>query len=141
MSEQAAAARGIVVGHGDMATGLVDAVRQITGEEEALMPVSNRGLTPDALVGRILGLIDGPTIVFTDLQTGSCGIAARRCILQGERVPVIAGVNLPLLLDFVTHRELPVTDLIERLLAHGRQGIQLITPPDAGHGSRSAADR
>jgi mannose/fructose-specific phosphotransferase system component IIA len=135
------AVRGLVVGHGDMPAGLVDAVRQITGiGEEALIAVSNRGLSPDALSERIRAQLSGSTIVFTDLQSGSCGIAARRTCAQALGVYVITGVNLPLLLDFVTHRELPLDQLLDRLVPHGRDGIQLITPP-AADGHRSATHR
>lgn len=141
MNDVPAAVRGIVVGHGDMAAGLVDAVRQITGvDDDALAAVSNRGLSPDALADRIGELLHGPTIVFTDLQTGSCGIAARRSCAQRYGVSIVTGVNLPLLLDFVTHRDLSVAELLERLLDHGRDGIQLINPP-ADHGRSPASGR
>jgi N-acetylgalactosamine PTS system EIIA component len=141
MNDAPAAVRGIVVGHGDMAAGLVDAVRQITGvDDDVLAAVSNRGLSPDALTDRIGELLYGPTIVFTDLQTGSCGIAARRSCAQRFGVSIITGVNLPLLLDCVTHRELPIPELVERLLEHGRGGIQVINPP-ADHGRSPASHR
>ena len=46
--------RGIVIGHGDMAVGIVGAVRQITGlDEDALVALSNRGLGPDTLIDAV----------------------------------------------------------------------------------------
>jgi mannose/fructose-specific phosphotransferase system component IIA len=70
--------RGVIVGHGDMPRGLVDAVRRIAGEAaDGLEAVTNDGKGPDALrrdVDEAAG--DGPAIVFVDLQSGSCGLAA-----------------------------------------------------------------
>src|SRR3954469_25361041 len=86
--------KGIVVSHGDMAEGIVDAVRQITGiDRNALVAVSNRGLSPDTLIEELRArLTPGqPTIVFTDLQSGSCAVAARRIAHQLPDTAVISG--------------------------------------------------
>ncbi|MBI4544907.1 MAG: hypothetical protein HY703_06925 [Gemmatimonadetes bacterium] len=125
MSEPGRPARGIVVAHGSLAQGLVDAAQRITGAgPEVLGAVSNQGLSPELLAAQIRELIGPePTILFTDLQSGSCGFAARRLGLEHPGVVVISGVNLPVLLEFVTHRELPLTELVPRLLSRGRNTI------------------
>jgi mannose/fructose-specific phosphotransferase system component IIA len=127
---------GIVVAHGTLADGLVDAVRQITGADaEALIPLSNRGLSPEGLATRILDLAGGrPTLLFTDLQSGSCAFAARRLCLGNPRLAVISGVNLPVLLDFVLHRDMPSAELIPRLLAKGRASIACAPADTERHG-------
>jgi mannose/fructose-specific phosphotransferase system component IIA len=119
------AVRGVVLGHGGLAVGLVDAARRIVGvDDDALRALSNQGLSPDSIRDALsLHLGTGPAIVFTDMQSGSCGMAARRLIRGMENVAVVSGVNLPLLLDFLTHRELPLHELVPRLLNTGRQGI------------------
>lgn len=117
--------RAVLLGHGSMPAGMVDAVRHITGAEaDALVPVSNKGMSPDALateVARVIG--DGPGIVFTDLPSGSCGFVARRLAMTAPGVIVISGVNLPLLIDFVMNRALSVEELVPRLLSRGRAAI------------------
>lgn len=120
-----AGVRGIVIAHGDMAAGLVDAVKRIAGiSGDFLLPLSNRGLGPDALAQQVRALAtDAPTIVFTDLQSGSCGFAARRCVQELPSVVVISGVNLPILLEFVMRRQLPLVELVPFLLAKGRSAI------------------
>ena len=113
--------RGIIIGHGLMARGLVDAVRKISGVEEGVLtPVSNEGKSPQTLqeeLDRVLW--DGPTVLFTDLPSGSCALAARLCCTEATRRVVIGGVNLPMLLDFVFNRHLSLNELVPRLLSKG----------------------
>jgi len=123
--------RGIVVAHGTMADGMVDAVRRIAGgAADALQPVSNEGTSPaelKALIDRAAG--DGPVLVFADLQAGSCGMAAvSTCRESGHRA-VVCGVNLPILLDFVFHRDMPLDELVERLLDKGKDAIRPVQRP------------
>lgn len=117
--------RGIVIAHGDMAAGLIDAVKHIAGMSgDFLVPLSNRGHGPDALAQQVRELAsEEPTIVFTDLQSGSCGFAARRCVQEMKQLVVISGVNLPILLEFVMRRQLPLDQLVPFLLAKGRAAI------------------
>ncbi len=118
------AVRGIVLAHGAMAAGLVDAVRQITGlDTDVLLPLSNRGLSPEALAAEVRARVQGATIVFTDLQSGSCGFAVRRHCQDIADLVVVSGVNLPILLEFALFRELPLAELVPRLLTKGRSAI------------------
>ena len=108
----------------------MESVRGIAGEvADTLHPVSNDGKSPAQLkeeLGEVLG--SGPAVVFVDIQAGSCGMAAlSSCRQSGERV-VVCGVNLPMLLDFVFHRDLPLDDLVARVVEKGRGGITRPVP-------------
>lgn len=122
MSEEV---RGVVVGHGHMPQGLVDAVRHIAGAPaEGLVAVTNEGKSPDQLAQELNDIAGAdPVIVFADLRAGSCGIAAAYTCRDRERRAVICGVNLPMLLDFVFHRDQPLRDLVDRLVEKGREAI------------------
>lgn len=126
MSSVVAPVKGVVIAHGSMAEGMVDAVRQITGaDESALIPLSNQGLGPEELGRRLEEIIGtSPAILFVDLQAGSCGFLARRLCRERSNQAAVFGVNLPQLLDFVTHRELPVEELVQRALERGRSAIR-----------------
>jgi len=116
---------GVVLAHGQMAQGMVDAVALISGISDALVPISNVGRGPEAMKSELLEAIgDRRTIVFTDIASGSCATtAAISCKHEGRRA-VLCGVNLPVLLDFVFHRNLPLEELVPRLVAKGRDGLQ-----------------
>lgn len=119
------AVRAVLIGHGSMAEGLVDAVRHITGcGPDALVAISNRGMSPDSLAAAVREVVGaGPAIIFTDLQSGSCGFAARRVAHDCRDVVVISAVNLPLLVEFAMSRGLPLHQLVPRLLEKGRAAI------------------
>jgi len=115
-----------------MAEGLVDAVRRIAGQDpEALVPLSNEGKVPRDLSIEITELVgDAPAIIFTDMPSGSCALAARlTCRNDGPRA-VVCGANLPMLLDFVFNRERPLQELVDRMLDRGKIGIQSIPKPE-----------
>lgn len=145
MSEERAAAplRAVLLGHGGMPDGMVDAVRHITGcEEGAIVPVSNRGRSPESLAAAVSEALGGePGIVFTDLQSGSCGFVARRMQHSApSQLVVVSGVNLPVLVEFAMNRHLPVTELVPRLLAKGRAAMGC-APGELEDHERRAASR
>lgn len=131
--------RGLVVGHATLAQGLVAAARQITGaDEDALVAVTNEGCGPEALQAAVSGSLgEGPAVVFTDMGSGSCAFAARRIALDRPDTAIITGVNLPILLDFVFHRQMPLGQLVERLTEKGRVGITGAHRENAAHADRA----
>ena len=115
--------RGVVVAHGNLAQCLVDTTESISGAEGVLHPISNAGCSPALLMDRIREAVGaGPALVFVDLASGSCAHAARLVGREGAGVPVVSGVNLPMLLDFVFHRDMNVSELALRLIEKGRAG-------------------
>jgi PTS system N-acetylgalactosamine-specific IIA component len=95
--------RALVAGHADFAAGLVSAVEMITGRGAALAPIQVTGMC-GADIEKLLRdtmLASGARVIFTDLQAGSCTMAARRVQRGMPGVVLVAGVNLPMLLDFV----------------------------------------
>ena len=111
-----------------MAAGIVDAVARISGVGDGtLVPVSNEGKSPETLEAELAEFLGkGPVIFFTDLPSGSCAVAARICCQQDSEAAVISGVSLPILLDFVFHREMTLEELIPRLMRKGREGLRSV---------------
>lgn len=117
--------RGLIIAHSSLAAGMAAAVRQIAGvPEDVLQPLTNEGRGPEGLIQAIREAVgDAPVILFTDLASGSCAFAARKLSMVRPNTAVVFGVNLPVLLDFVFHREFPLPQLVERLVEKGRSGI------------------
>ena len=123
--------RALVAGHADFAAGLVSAVEQITGRGDVLVPIQVRGLCGDD-IRKVLydAMVEtGVRVIFTDLQAGSCTMAARRVLREMADVVLVAGANLPMLLDFVLSRE------------GERRPRPRATPPNAGRAAISVHRR
>lgn len=104
MSEEEAPkkARAIVVGHGEFSAGLASAVQQITGMGDQFVCLSNTGMAPGDIEAALRShLVDGASVIFTDLPAGSATLAARRVARDRPEVVLVSGVNLATLLDFV----------------------------------------
>lgn len=115
--------RGVVVAHVDLAEAMVRAVEGISGVLGALRPVSNQGLGLEELRRVIAEVTDeGDTILFVDLGGGSCGLASLGLAKTTPRVACVTGTNLPMLLDFVFHREMRLDALVARVLEKGQGG-------------------
>lgn len=95
--------RGMVAGHADFAAGLISAVEAISGLGAVLVAIQVKGLCGadiEELLKRTL-VETGVRVIFTDLHAGSCTMAARRVQRAMPGVVLVAGANLPMLLDFV----------------------------------------
>ncbi len=116
---------GVVVAHESLAAGLVEAAEHISGIGGALTAISNSGLSPESLREQLVVALDGrPAIVFVDLGTGSCGFCGKALCHERLDVALLTGVNLPMLLDFLFHRDMELPLLAERLALKGRSGVE-----------------
>ena len=99
----------LVAGHGDFAAGLISAVEAVTGRGDLLDPIEVKGLCGEDIQLLLSNRLkaNGATIIFTDLQAGSCTMAARRLLREMPGVLLVSGANLPMLLDFVMARAEP----------------------------------
>jgi len=117
--------RAIVAGHGDFAAGLVSAVQQITGRGDQLIPVAVKQLSVEAIeqLLRDRMLEANVRVIFTDLQAGSCTMASRRILRGMDDAVLIAGANLPTLLDFVFAEGRSAPEAARHAAERGRAAI------------------
>ena len=137
MSETGDAAigpRAIIAGHGDFAEGLVSAVDAITGRGSAFRAISARNMSGADLEDTLRRTIEetGASVVFTDLQAGSCTMAARRVLRDRDDVLFVCGANLPMLLDFCLAEDMSPVDAARHAIERGKAAIQSVGPPPKG---------
>src|SRR3954452_15360909 len=126
-SSGSAPPRAIVAGHGEFAAGLVSAVQQITGRGGQLIPVAVHELS----VGDIEELLrrqmldSGVRVIFTDLQAGSCTMASRKILRGMDDAVLVAGANLPTLIDFVFAEGKSTPDAARHAAERGRASISV----------------
>lgn len=118
--------RGVVVSHGKVGAAMVDVVRGITGDADALVAVSNEGCSRNSLAALVADAVgDDNCVVFVDLAGGSCFQAAATLQRDRPTLAVVGGVNVAMLLDFVHHRDESVTDAAARAATAGGRAIRV----------------
>ncbi|MFN3376399.1 MAG: PTS sugar transporter subunit IIA [Burkholderiaceae bacterium] len=68
---------------------------------------------------------DGPVLVLTDVFGATpCNVAQR--LVDGVRLRLVTGVNLPMLLRAVSYRHEPFDSVVLRAVAGGTQGVMQV---------------
>lgn len=123
--------RALVITHGNIGAELVRVTGLILGPVEGLAAQSNSGKSLADLRTAITewlaeGAAAGATgaIVFVDDYGGSCATAAQLACGHEPGRAIISGVNLAMLLGFLTWREGDeFEELVGRLVRKGREAI------------------
>ena len=118
---------GVVISHAGLASALVEAVQSIAGDTGPLVAVSNAGASRESLCQGVASAVgDQPAAVFVDMPAGSCLHAALMELRTREDVVIVAGVNLPMLLDFAFHREMGPHEAARHAQEAGTRSIRIL---------------
>ncbi len=118
---------GILVTHHDIGRELLRAAESIVSPQENLVVLSNQNAGFDSLCQQIQSVIpdDMDTVVMVDYFGGSTHLAARTLCESNKQLALICGLNLPMLLSFITKRNrLSFPQLVEAIQADGIRGIR-----------------
>ena len=132
----------LLVGHGPLASGLRGAIEMIAGPQERLDVVQLR--PEDDIEGvskrletalQKLGVKeDGEAVIFADLFGAAPANAAASLLRHRPNLEIVAGMNLPMLLEVLLGREgVSARELAEGAVTAGRESIR-----DVGEVIRSA---
>jgi mannose/fructose-specific phosphotransferase system component IIA len=121
--------RALLVTHGNLGSELVNTAQLIVGPQAGVKVLSNEELSSESLCEAVQGELvtygADDTVIFVDVAGGSCLTACKAAKSTCEKIKVISGVNLPMVLEFFLYRgTLAFDELVERIIGKGRGGIQ-----------------
>lgn len=122
----------LIVCHGEMAGGIYDAIRLISGEHEGIGIISlKENDSIDELESKITSAINDllttsdAVFIAVDLIGASPFNMASKSANSFSNVEVVSGVNLPMMLEIIMQREaLSLSEAVELATESGRQGIK-----------------
>lgn len=122
---------GIIVTHGYLARELLSTVEHIVGKVDFCHTLSNVGLNNETFIHAIRTVIENNkgayVIIFVDYFGGSCSMNCVRAVKDYKRATIISGVNLPILLDFITKRgKMKPEEIVEHLIRRGQESVKVI---------------
>ena len=130
----------ILTGHGNFSTGLKSAVDMIAGPQEAFQAVpfleEEAGAYADTIRAAITDMraaTDG-VVVFVDLVGGTPFNQAMLVSSSVDNVKIVAGTNLPMLIDLMmTRTDASTTDeLVGEAVEVGKEGVCTMALPAGG---------
>lgn len=132
----------LLISHEPLGTALLHCTRHIFGrlpsQLAALDVIPDED--PEVALGAARELLkrinDGTgAIVLTDLY-GATPARIAACLAEPNRITVITGVNLPLLVKALTHRRGPLEEVTDKLLDGVRESIRTMHAHDPDEDSR-----
>ncbi|MFO7651993.1 MAG: PTS mannose transporter subunit IIAB [bacterium] len=134
---QARPVRGIIVGHGDLPEALLGAAAAIVGRPEGITTLSNQGLSAAELEQRLDRLAEADpgaaVVVFVDMFGSSCSTVSLKVQRSRPNLAVVCGVNLPMLLRFISHRDRDdFPQLVQEIRRAQANGPGAAGPAEAG---------
>jgi PTS system mannose-specific IIA component len=102
----------VLVSHGGLAAGMLDAMQMIVGEQEAVAHLALHETDDvDTLVDRVGEAVDQVageegTLILVDLFGASpFNASSRLAMSRGRQIEVLTGLNLPMLVELVIQRD------------------------------------
>lgn len=120
---------GILLTHGEFGAGIKNALEGMLGEQKGLVVLSNSGLSKEKLIESLQNAIGNDefkegVFVFVDMPGSSCWLTAKSLRENNQKIAIITGVNLPMLVTFFGNRDrLSFEKLIVKVKETGQKGI------------------
>ena len=118
---------GLLVTHHGIGEELLRAAESIVGPQRDIEVVSNQGTSLEGLCERIESILptDREVVAMVDYFGGSAHIAMKSLCKSHPELELVSGVNLPMLLSFITKRnQLPFSELVEVIRTDAVRGIK-----------------
>ncbi len=124
----------IIVTHGDLAQGFLDAAYMIVGPQKGVMALcTRRDDLPEEIEAKLQKMVatvgqDGDgVLVITDIFGGT-PTNISLSVMQAGKVEVLTGASLPMVLKFFSQRtKSPLAELAVMLKVYAQQGVVLVS--------------
>ncbi|MDZ7721292.1 MAG: hypothetical protein U5R06_00335 [candidate division KSB1 bacterium] len=125
--------RGIIIAHGHIGEAFIDAVNSIVGECVELYSLSVSDMSAADIRDRLLALVNAPLtekkgiVIMACLKGGSSWNVAASIAAENDRVRVLSGVNLSMVLAFLTKRKtMELDELTAEIRKRGQTGVDML---------------
>lgn len=126
----------IVASHGNLAKGVEETLQLFTSNVQGISYISaytTDNTTLSAQLDDIVAKIDQDgAIFFTDIKGGSVNLQIMQRVAELDNVYVIAGFNLPMVMEAVISKEPLSKAFAEHVVEKGREAVELVTLPQSG---------
>ncbi len=125
----------IIVSHGKMAEGIVDAIKLIVGNQTGVEMISleeHQSIEDleEKIEVAIKELLKNSTgvLIFADLFGASPFNMAAKAAVKYKSVEVVTGVNLPMVIESIMQRgNYSISEIAREARESGKQGIRLLS--------------
>lgn len=129
----------LIITHNQIGADLVDTATSMLGVcplATEVLSVSQTCADPEVLLRKARQHIDGldrgnGVLVLTDIYGSTPSNIAHHLIEEG-RVKVVSGINMPMLIRVLNYPRLSLTELTDKALSGGKDGI-LCCDPESGN--------
>lgn len=119
----------VVTGHGNFASGITSDVQLVAGEQEGLCAVDFPDKMTPAVLRKNLEMAvkkvdqgEG-VVIFADLAGGTPFNQSVLMATDTENIKVLAGINMPLLMDSLFNRQNSTDEFVLNAIESGKNGI------------------
>ncbi|MCH8125439.1 PTS sugar transporter subunit IIA [candidate division KSB1 bacterium] len=122
----------ILLTHGDLCSSFFKAATTMLGDQPDVYCIPTLHLSSNEITKKIKNIFENSDIlkygavIAVDLKGGSTWNVACKLTRDHDRIAIISGINLPMLLSFLTKREsLNFKELTASLVDAGKRGIEI----------------
>ncbi len=121
---------GVLIAHGPLGHGLIEAAKSIMGTDDGLFPLSVTDMSIVEIESRLTSLVNETrddvegVVIMACLRGGSSWNVSAAVAKELPHVRVVSGVNLAMLLTFLIKRDsLSLDELVEDMKTDAVKGI------------------
>lgn len=125
--------QGVVIAHGPLGAAYIEAAKTIMGSDEGLFALSVTDMSVEEIASRLGSILNEPRedvdgiVIMACLRGGSSWNVSAAVAKDKPHVRLVSGVNLAMLLTFLTRRDvLPLDELAEKLKTEAIKGVTIL---------------